>query len=286
MPIIKATTDTWIKRQTVNSALLDDADRLLIREGQELAVLEACGAEHNHTLCRFASEVGVFGDRGYIWEPAWEIPDDLLNLDIVLPVEHFDQTDNSSHLHGPGSRQCNLTANAMLADYLLNKRLTSMAAEGGYREPESVYGEILAKYGDTTNHQANTEALYELGIDSYFSYTLNPLELAKSITLGIPVVVGMAYKSSGHMTLVIGRDEASKVWYVHCPYGRRRGASNQWIQIGDHSGKQDIFSDSVMDQVFWDQRKTSARECGWGRIVTAVKNADGNWEPTGLAKGL
>lgn len=42
--------------------------------------------------------------------------------EIKLPVKYFNQVDNESQYHGSGSRQCNLTANAMAAEYLLTTR--------------------------------------------------------------------------------------------------------------------------------------------------------------------
>ena len=67
-----------------------------------------------------------------------------------------------------------------------------------YSEFESFYGHILDKYGDTTDHHAQTLALEELGVKTHFSYTLNIEDIIKSINKSYPVVLGVAYKSSGH----------------------------------------------------------------------------------------
>jgi hypothetical protein len=114
-----------------------------------------------------------------------------------------------------------------------------------------------------------------LGIESYFSYSLSPKDVLTSLQQGIPVVVGFAYKGSGHICVIVGYDPANQDWLVHDPYGTRHGSSNSYdVGVG---GEYDRYSNAVMQQIFWDQ----GSEAGWGRIVTSVKG-----EPTGLASGL
>lgn len=187
---------------------------------------------------------------------------------IKLPVPYFSQLNNDDSIFGPGWRQCNTTANAMLADYLLNGSLSNEARQKGYSEPESIFMRLVAKYGDTTDHSAQTYALEDLGIQSRFSYSLSKEDLIRSLEAGIPVVVGFAYKSSGHICLVVGHDPENKVWLIHDPYGTRHGSSNFYdIGVG---GAFDQYSYDLMDRVFWDGGKNQ----GWGRIVTSVNGKD------------
>lgn len=84
---------------------------------------------------------------------------------IGLAVKYRRQTDNEAYsIFDRGWRQCNLTSNTMMADFLLD--------------------------GDTTDHEAQTRALHQLGISSYFSRTLSAEDLLNSLRKGIPVVVG------------------------------------------------------------------------------------------------
>jgi hypothetical protein len=212
----------------------------------------------------------------YIYEPHFKIDGIRKDGLIKLPVKYRRQTDNEAYsIFGPGWRQCNLTSNTMMADYLLDGELSRKAAEQGMREPESAYMRILERHGDTTDHDAQTRALSQLGIESYFSRSLSPEDLLNSLRKGIPVVVGFAYKSSGHICLLVGHDPEKKAWLVHDPYGTRHGYSDSYdIGVG---GEYDAYSYGTMQQVFWDM----GREAGWGRIVTSVKG-----KPTGLPPGI
>jgi hypothetical protein len=99
--------------------------------------------------------------------------------------------------------------------------------------------------------------------------------LLLSLKASVPVVVGFAYKSSGHICIVVGHDPAKQAWLVHDPYGTRHGASDSYdVGIG---GEFDPYSYSTMQQILWDQ----GGEAGWGRVVTRVKG-----QPTGLPTGL
>jgi hypothetical protein len=211
----------------------------------------------------------------YGYDPHIKVEGEDDNKIIKLPVKYRSQLDNDPSVFGPGWRQCNTTSNTMLADFLLDGALTQKALDTGYPEPESVFMRLVAKYGDTTSHAAQTQALRNLGIESYFSYSLSSKDLLMSLEKGIPVVVGFAYKASGHICLVVGYDPQKRQWLVHDPYGTRHGSSNSYdVGVG---GQYDRYSSDVMQQIFWDQ----GREAGWGRIVTSVKG-----KPTGLPTGL
>ena len=64
----------------------------------------------------------------------------------------------------------------MYAAYL-KPSLLSISHELGYKQFDSYYEDILSNYGDTTDHSAQTQALEELGIESYFSYSLSIVDL-------------------------------------------------------------------------------------------------------------
>lgn len=270
--------DTFLKQKVLGSGDLADSEKVAFSKNSQFEVLEYAPDRNQHVLLMLAQPITAKDgktqlNKVYAYHPHIKIEGE--NQVIKLPVAYRSQLDNDDSIFGPGWRQCNTTSNTMLADYLLNGDLTRQAKEQGFPEPESVYMRVVVKYGDTTDHDAQTKALRELGIESYFSYTLSSKDMLTSLKAGIPVVVGFAYKGSGHICIVVGYDPEKQSWLVHDPYGTRHGASDSYdVGVG---GAYDVYSNSVMQQVFWDQ----GGEAGWGRIVTSVKG-----KPTGLPTGL
>lgn len=280
MPKAIVEADTFLKKKLLGATDLANSEKIFIKKGQAFYVTEYCPDRNQHLLLTLASPFNAIDGKTplqkvYAYDPHVKIEGENLNRLIKLPVKHSSQVDNDEAIFGPGWRQCNTTSNSMLADYVLNGELTRQAQAKGFAEPESVYMRLVGKYGDTTDHDAQTWALKELGIESYFSYALSSRDLLLSLQANIPIVVGFAYKSSGHICLVVGHDPDKKVWLVHDPYGTRHGASDSYdIGIG---GAYDPYDYSVMQEIFWD----SGGESGWGRIVTSIKG-----KPTGLPSGL
>jgi hypothetical protein len=272
---------SFLKKRVMGSQDLTAAEKVFVPAGTVIAINSWVPDRSQHFKLQLRSPVttqdGVTSlAEVYIYEPHFKIDGVTKDGLIRLPVKHRRQTDNEAYsIFGPGWRQCNLTSITMMADYLLDGELSRKAAEQGMREPESAYMRILERHGDTTDHDAQTRALSQLGIESYFSRSLSPEDLLNSLRKGIPVVVGFAYKASGHICLLVGHDPEKKAWLVHDPYGTRHGYSDSYdIGVG---GEYDAYSYGTMQQVFWDM----GREAGWGRIVTSVKG-----KPTGLSTGI
>ncbi|TYQ24500.1 hypothetical protein PseudUWO311_18835 [Pseudanabaena sp. UWO311] len=280
MPKAIAQADTFLKKKLLGSTDLADSEKIFVKKDQAFFVTEYCPDRNQHLLLTLASPFTAKDGKAqlqkvYAYEPHIKIEGQDLNQLIKLPVKYCSQLDNDQAIFGPGWRQCNTTSNTMLADYLLSGALTTMAKAQGFPEPESVYMRLVGKYGDTIDHDAQTWALKELGIESYFSYSLSAKDILLSLKANIPVVVGFAYKGSGHICIIVGHDPTQKVWLVHDPYGTRHGASDSYdVGVG---GAYDPYSYDVMQQIFWD----SGGESGWGRIVTSIKG-----KPTGLPSGL
>jgi hypothetical protein len=280
MPKAIAQADTFLKKKLLGSTDLADSEKILIKKDQAFFVTEYNHDRNQHLFLTLASPLTALDGKSqlqkvYAYDPHIKIEGEDLNQLIKLPVKYCSQLDNDETIFGPGWRQCNTTSNTMLADFVLSGALTTMAKAQGFPEPESVYMRIVGKYGDTTDHDAQTWALKELGIESYFSYALSAKDVLTSLKANIPVVVGFAYKGSGHICIIVGHDPTKKVWLVHDPYGTRHGASDSYdIGVG---GAYDSYSYTVMQQIFWD----SGGESGWGRIVTSIKG-----KPTGLLSGL
>ncbi|MGF1459865.1 MAG: C39 family peptidase [Leptolyngbyaceae cyanobacterium] len=293
MPKAKALGNTFLKSSPISSTDLSNREKIYVPEGHEFYIYRYAPDRNQHVFMELASPLTTMDgvtkiQNVYGYDPHIQIEGEPsggtggsgnLPLDttkqIKLQVPYYQQNDNDSSVFGAGWRQCNTTSNCMLADYLLQGALTKAAKDKGYREPESVYMRIVAKYGDTTDHAAQTKALQEIGINSYFSYSISSKDVMLSLSYGIPVVAGFAYKSSGHICIIVGHDPVKRVFLVHDPYGIRYGASdsydiNAWAAF-------DPYSYNTMQQIYWDM----GNEAGWGRIVTSV-----NGQPTALPTGL
>lgn len=194
---------------------------------------------------------------------------------IKLDVPYFNQVDNDDNYFGSGFRQCCLTSNAMAANFILQDRgmesLEQQAKRLELNEPESAYGKILVKYGDTTDHTANTQALAELGLESYFSTSLSVENAIASLDKKLPMPAGLNYKGSGHIVCLVGYDTSEKYFWVHDPYGIRAGIADYYEAIGGQSGKYDKYSFEIMEDLW------TSQDDGWGRVFTSVGG-----KPTGL----
>ena len=293
MPKAKALGNTFLKAEPIPSSDLSDKEKIYVPEGHEFYIYRYAPDRNQHVFMELASPFTTLDretkiQKVYGYDPHIEIEGEKeqatggtagLPLDTTKPIKlqvpYFQQNDNDSRVFGAGWRQCNTTSNCMLADYLLQGALTKAAKQKGYSEPESVFMRLVSKYGDTIDHTAQTKALKEVGINSYFSRTISSKDVMLSLSYGIPMVVGFAYKSSGHICVIVGHDPIKRKFLVHDPYGIRYGASdsydiNAWAAF-------DAYSYSVMQRIFWDM----GNEAGWGRVVTSV-----NGKPTGLPTGL
>lgn len=135
--------------------------------------------------------------------PASKPPNPLL-------VPYFSQRDNAS---GQGSRECFSSSCAMVAAYY------------GKVKGDDEYNAIRARFGDTTNADAQVKALQSLGLKASFITDGTETLLQNEIKEGRPVAVGwLHYGSSsapiggGHWSVVVGFNGQA---YIHNdPYGR------------------------------------------------------------------
>lgn len=290
MPKVMVEESTFLKKKLLGAGDLTKSEKIFMPKGKEFFVTEFAPDRNQHFYLKLASPMTADDgqtklEQVYAYDPHIKVEGEEACQVIKLKVNYLSQL-NNEEITAAGQvwydwRQCNTTSNAMLADYLLKGELSKRAKDKGYKnqdgkpEPESAYMRIVADYGDTIDHEAQTKALKELKIESYFSYKVSGNDLLTALKLSIPVVAGFAYKDAGHICLIVGHDPSKKVWLVHDPYGTRHGSSNNYdVGIG---GAFDSYSYDVMQRIFWDQ----GREAGWGRIVTSV-----NGKPTGLPTGL
>lgn len=281
MPKIKANRDTFLKTSTESSDRLSADQRIAIAAGTELEINWLLPDRHQHSRIELKSLLkGRF--NWFLFAPhfdpvtgisaLWQQP--KINRDIVIPnVPYFAQVD-SRH---DGWRYCFAHSVAMsLAtlqpDFIARARLN------GFQQPENYY--ISKLQGDTTDHRSHIQALREFGVDAYFSMTVSPADLQRSLLAGIPTPIGVAYKTSGHWITVKGIKNGNYI--VNDPYGARAGASDSYFQISSDYGKEgenDVYSPEIMDQIFWDMRTCDEREVGWAVMITKV-----NGKETGISR--
>ncbi|MEZ2320481.1 MAG: DUF4231 domain-containing protein [Microcoleus sp.] len=128
---------------------------------------------------------------------------------IQLPVPFFSQRDNMEQPY----RTCNTSSCAMVAKFL-----------GANISGDDNYFQYVIKYGDTTDHSAQTQALAELKIQSTWNTNLDFDDLDKSLASGLPAVIGILHHgppeapSGGHMIVAIGRT-AGGDYIINDPFG-------------------------------------------------------------------
>lgn len=122
----------------------------------------------------------------------------------ILDVPYEYQLDNAS---GRGYRECFSSTCAMIAKYY------------GQVDSDDEYNIIRARYGDTTDVNAQVNALRSLGFDARFVTKCNAQLLEKEIDNGRPVAVGWLHRGSvqspsggGHWSCCIGYTEDSFVF--------------------------------------------------------------------------
>jgi GH24 family phage-related lysozyme (muramidase) len=126
-----------------------------------------------------------------------------------LQVAYFDQMLMDD---GQGWRDCFSASCAMLACYW------------GKLKDANAYNHIRAKYGDSTDSNAQLQALRSLGLKAEFRTNGKPETLKAEIDAGRPVAVGWLHHGSvsapsggGHWTVVIGYDSTG--FWMNDPYG-------------------------------------------------------------------
>ena len=151
-----------------------------------------------------AVEAGLLRRRkaeGALWQKG--IPQ-LQQHGILLRVPYEAQNDNAS---GTGYRECFSSSAAMVAKFY------------GKVRNDDAYNKIRAKYGDTTDAQAQIKALQSLDLAARLRTNCNPAVIDTELQAGRPVMVGWLHKGpvgaptgGGHWTVIIGATSGA---YIH-----------------------------------------------------------------------
>jgi len=247
LKVIKPTT---FKRSTDQAINLPDSEKAGVATGEY--TIAAWKLEEDHikftlavsklkgfnTWYAWGQDVEVYrlGDRIY---PAKE---------VRLAVPFFAQTDNKFE----PERTCNTSANAMASKFL-----------GAKISGDDEYYQYVIKYGDTTSPDAQTAALKELGIKSQWRTDLDFDDLDKSLSAGLPIVIGILHRGTldnptggGHILVVIGRTVDGD-YIVHDPYGNVLDGYTSDV----NNGKGAVYPKNVLKRRW----TVEGANTGWGR---------------------
>ena len=277
MLTVKALRNTYLKSKIVQSTELHKSQKYFLNTGDSLPVKDVIPTDNQHCELIFNERLSIFKksyNSLFAYSPHISIISGMAVDDVKLDVPYYSQLDNSTHIFGAGSRQCNISSCSMYAAYL-NDQSVKKSKELGYNTFEDYYSDILSNYGDTTDHAAHTQALSQMQIETYFSYSISLADIIKAIRLNVPVVLGLNYKNSGHIVIATGYNLSKEVIYIHDPYGIRFGSSDIY-EIGAQADF-DPYSFELLKHVWTDL----GDEAGWGRICTSVSNRS-----TGLPNNL
>jgi len=173
--------------------------------------------------------------------------------EIRLKVPYYQQVDNKFE----PMRTCNTSSCAMVAKFL-----------GANISSDDAYYQCVRKYGDTTDHTAQTKALFQVRIKSTWHTDLGFADLDASLAAGLPAVIGILHRGSlasptgGHMIVVIGTT-AHKDYICHDPFGSLLDAGGGYT--GDvNNGNSVVYSRPVLNRRWLPDGDRS----GWGRLFT------------------
>ncbi|NJR38878.1 MAG: hypothetical protein HC781_08625 [Leptolyngbyaceae cyanobacterium CSU_1_4] len=171
--------------------------------------------------------------------------------EIRLKVPYYQQVDNKFE----PMRTCNTSSCAMVAKFL-----------GAPLSSDDAYYQYVRKYGDTTDHSAQTKALSEIGIRSTWHTNLGFADLDASLAAGFPIIIGILHRGSlasptgGHMIVVIG-STAYKDYICHDPFGSLLDAGGGYT--GDvNNGNSVVYSRPLLNRRWLPEGDRS----GWGRL--------------------
>lgn len=145
-----------------------------------------------------------------------------------LKVPYFSQRDNVS---GTGYRECFSSSCAMVAAYY------------GKIKGDDEYNAVRARYGDSTDSNAQVEALRSLGLKARFTTIVTEQMLKEEIDAGRPVACGWLHygpcsspAGGGHWSVVIGYNDGG---YIHNdPYGHADMVSGGYVSGDGGNGIQ------------------------------------------------
>jgi len=171
---------------------------------------------------------------------------------ILLPLPWFPQTDN----YRDAERTCNSSSCAMCLEYFRPGKLPG-------KDGDNIYVEVVFEYGDTTDHEVQTKALAQFGLNSTWNTNLDFEDVYRELEAGRPAVIGIYHRgttehpSGGHMIVVRGRTEEGD-FIVNDPYGSLNDGYTGAVENGTGA----IYGKYEMTYRW----TTDGPGTGWGRL--------------------
>ena len=172
---------------------------------------------------------------------------------VLLKIAYEAQNDNAS---GTGYRECFSSSCAMVARFY------------GKVASDDAYNKIRAKYGDTTDAQAQIKTLRSLGLEASLRTNCSAAVLEAELEAGRPVPVGWLHKGpvgapngGGHWSVVIGHTPAAFIH--HDPNGEADLVRGGYVSTKGTAGKGIAYS-----RKNWLRRwEVDGAGTGWALIV-------------------
>jgi hypothetical protein len=282
MPYIISSVSATLKNRPVNNDQLAPTEKFLIPKGTKLGVkfplndseeaiqkieltgdYKKIGAKTKAQYYIYAGEWQLNGKLLWIKKPLKVLTGNetptLKNFGILLKVPFFPQTDN---LNQP-DRTCNTSSCAMVG-----KALGTNLFQG-----DDDYWGVVTRYGDTTDHSAQTKALADMGIKSTWHINLGFDDLDSSLEAGYPVVIGILHRGTidhptgGHMIVVIGRTLDGD-YVINDPYGSLLDYAEAYSGAVTN-GKQVVYPRWLLRRRWLPEGEKS----GWGRLFYQNRKA-------------
>ena len=189
-------------------------------------------------------------DEDAEWFEAWRAS----GIEQQVWAPYYHQLDNET---GRGYRECFSSAAAMVAAF--HKRISS----------DDAYIQIRKKFGDTTEVQAQVDALKSLGLDAEFITDADADLIEEELTAGRPVMAAYLHHGDllqghppmgiGHWVLLVGfnRDE----WVIHDPMGK------PLMERGGHDTRKSGEYVRVSRPAFHQRWQVNGPNSGWAILV-------------------
>jgi uncharacterized protein YvpB len=174
-----------------------------------------------------------------------------------LQVTYYSQRDSDDRYQA--FRMCYSSSCAMLLNFLKPGLLH------GYNGDDQYLGRVL-RYGDTTDTNAQLQALAYYGLNASFRQNLTWKEIDEQLAKGHPVPIGILFQGpisaptgGGHWIVVVGKTDAG--YYIHDPYGELDLINGEY-DTSDDKGAFLIYSKANLGA-----RWMVGGELGWGIIA-------------------
>lgn len=251
-------TTVW-KKEPVPSGQLAASDKATLKQGTTFTIAATSKAPDGHLKVTLGENLTIQGrNTGYLFKGhvllSKATPEEI-RLDVPFFAQVAIPGEPSSLPVKIQNRICNTSSCAAVAKFL-----------GAPIKGDEDYLRFVNKFGDTTDHSAQTEALAEIGIKSTWHTDLSFADLDNALAKGLPVVIGILHRGTdqnpegGHMITCIGSvgEGEERNYIFNDPFGSLNDGYTQKAENGDGV----IYSREDLE----DRWTAEGYGTGWGRL--------------------